>query len=288
MTRPHLTLWLDGELQDTRERRATLPDRSLRDGAGAFESLRSYDTSEGPAIFRLDAHMRRFQGALDRLGHTADLDGMCAAMPRLLRANGLRDASLQPIAWLGGPERTLRQAVAALPAPERWEAGLRLTSSTYRRTCPEGDPPQKVFGGQPGRMAARSEARRQGFDDALFVEGTWVCATTTANVFFVTDGQLVAVDHPDMFPGITRDSLVRVGAAVCRRATFPELWDADEIFVTGTSAEITPVTQLDDRHLDIGPVTRALSATYRDIVRGRDRGWRHWLTLAGERRRGAA
>ena len=92
--------------------------------------------------------------------------------------------------------------------------------------------------------------------------------------------ELVAVDHPDALPGITRATLLEISGATSRPMSAEELATADEIFVVGTSAEVTPITRLDGRDLAVGQLTRALAATYQDIVHGRDATFAHWLTYA--------
>ncbi|TNE87419.1 MAG: branched chain amino acid aminotransferase [Deltaproteobacteria bacterium] len=299
MSAPNLTLWLDGELRSTANPQVNLLDQALHYGSGVFEGIRAYDTAHGPAIFRLPEHMDRLQRGLAHFGHQADLEAMCAAMPGLLATNGLSDAYLRPIAWLGGnglsldvEHMQLRQCVAALPwtshLGETAKAGLKLMTSSYRRNSSDSMPPLKMCGGYVNSLLAKLEATRKGYDEALFLDGKWVCEASAENVFFAKDGKLTAITHKDMLPGITRDSLIAISGAESRAATFAELYDADEIFLCGTSAEVTPVTLLDDRELPIGPITKALAATYQDIVHGRDTTFAHWLTLAGEKRRGAA
>ncbi|MCO4747671.1 MAG: aminotransferase class IV, partial [Proteobacteria bacterium] len=211
-----------------------------------------------------------------------------------LHANGLRDAYLRPIAWLGGnglsldvENMELRQAVAALPWTSHLgegakERGLKLMSSSYIRNPAGAMPSLKLCGGYVNSILAKLEATRAGFDEALFLDGDRICEASAENVFFVKDGRFVAVEHPDMLPGITRDALIAITGAESRAATRQELMDADEILLCGTSAEVTPVTRYDDRILPIGPYTRELAQTYQDIVHGRDASFARWLTLVGD------
>ena len=129
---------------------------------------------------------------------------------------------------------------------------------------------------------AKLEARGAGYEEALFVDDQgFVVEATGENVFLVKDGHVVAVEHPDALPGITRDTEATLAGAERRPVTLAELQDADEIFLTGTSAEVAPVTRLEGRGtVPIGPATRELRALYQDVVHGRTEQAEQWLTWA--------
>ena len=106
-----------------------------------------------------------------------------------------------------------------------------------------------------------------------------VCEATGENVFAVFGDQVVAVSHPDALPGITRDAVLTISGGREAEMSLEELAGADEIFLTGTSAEVAPVTRLGDRQLAIGSVTRDLQKTYQDVVHGRSDAFGEWLTV---------
>lgn len=281
-----LTLWYDGERVD-QHARPDLLENALHYGSGVFEGIRAYATDTGPAIFRLDAHLERMARGAERLGFTLDEEALADAMADLLLCNGLQDAYLRPIAWLGGgglhldaDRLTVRHAAAALP----WSShlgdgdGLRVMTSSFQKASRHAIPALKLCGGYVTAMMARLEARRAGFDEALHFDGDLVVEATTTNLLAVFGGRIVAVDHPDALPGITRDTVMELSGAESRSLTRAELYDADEVMLCGTSAEVAPVIALDERRWPIGPVARELSAAYSDVVHGRDRSRESWLT----------
>ena len=289
-----LTAWIDGEYAQSDQPHVHLFDHALHYGTGVFEGIRVYETKEGPAAFRLDAHLERMERGTQTLGFDLDVDALATAASELCRINKLNAAYVRPLAWLGGGgltldlgKMTLRQAVAVLPwtshlGDSATTRGIRMMSSSYVRNPAGAMPPLKLCGGYVNSCLAKLEATRNGFDEALFLDGDWVCEATGENVFMVEGGRVVAVEHPDALPGITRATLLELTGGTSRRVTFEELMAADEIFVCGTSAEVTAVRQLNDRPMNIGPLTRDIAATYQDIVHGRDPQFRHWLTYMEE------
>ncbi len=286
----NLTVWLDGELACSARPQVSLLDQALHYGSGVFEGIRIYDTAHGPAVFRLAEHMQRLKRGAACFGFELDLDAMSDAIGTLLRCNRLGASYARPIAWLGGGglgldvgRMQLRQAVAVLPwtshlGEDACDQGVQMMTTSLVRNSARSMPPLKLCGGYVNSLLAKLEATRAGFDEALFCDGDHVCEASAENVFFVKDGRFVAVDHPDMLRGITRDTLIAITGADSRAVRYEELLDADEIFLCGTSAEVAGVTRLDERRLPIGPYTRELARTYQDVVHGRDATYADWLT----------
>ncbi|MGH8077287.1 MAG: aminotransferase class IV, partial [Lysobacter sp.] len=128
-------------------------------------------------------------------------------------------------------------------------------------------------------ILAKREAKARGFDEALFVdERGYVVECTGANVFMVKDRRIIAVEHADALPGITRDTLIALTGAVSRAVTLDELHDADEVFVCGTAAEVTPIDALDGRRFSDNTVGRDLARLYQRVVRGEEPRYSAWLT----------
>lgn len=290
-----MKLWLDGDLVD-RDDRADLLENGLHYGTGVFEGIRAYQTARGPAIFRLAAHMDRMEQGAAALGMEIDRPALEEAMARLLAVNDYGNAYLRPICFLGNGELHLdadrlavRQAVAALPwtshlGDDAEDAGVRMMVSSLKRNSHESIPPLKLCGGYVNSIIAKLEATRAGFDEALFCDGPWVCEASAENVFLVRGSEIIAVEHPDQLPGITRDTLIELTGARRARVTLPELLEADEVFLSGTSAEVAPVTQIDGRRWEIGPITREIQAAYQDLVHGRDPACDGWLTYTATAR----
>lgn len=285
-----MTIWMDGHLAG--EEGVSPLAHGLHYGTGLFEGIRVYPTTEGPAIFRLEDHLQRMGRGAEALGMAVDLNLLHRGCLEAVAASGLEAAYLRPLAFYetGGlgldvAGLKVRHLVAAMPwknhLGEGEQRGISVRTSPFRRVSREAIPPLKLCGIYVNSILAKLEATRAGFEEALFVdvEGQ-VVECTGENVFFVKDGRVVAVESPHALPGITRETVMTLSGAVSRPVPLEELRDADEIFVTGTSAEVTPVRQLDDRELGVGPVTLALRSAYLDAVHGRDEAHRGWLTPA--------
>jgi branched-chain amino acid aminotransferase len=127
---------------------------------------------------------------------------------------------------------------------------------------------------------AKLEATRRGFDEALFVDDTGLAVEATGeNLFLVRNGRVTAVRHADALPGITQDTVAQISGAESRRALLEEVLDADEVFLTGTSAEVVPVVAIEERHYGVGPLTAELRNLYQDLVHGRLTDRASWLTV---------
>lgn len=282
-----LRQWFDGEIAPAGRLHAPLTSHALHYGTGVFEGIRSYATAEGAAIFRLDEHLARMARGARALGMAFDPAQAAQAIVATLRANRQRDAYIRPLQWYGEGGLGLDVAplrphlmVATLP----WSSHLgsqrvRLTASAFRRTPASSVPALKLCGNYVNSILAKHEASRRGFGEALFLDAQGeVVECTGENVFFVKDRQVVAVAHDDALPGITRDSVIALTGAQARRVGLAELREADEVFLTGTSAEIAAVEVLDDRQYGDNPVTRELQALYARLVRGGELAHRQWLT----------
>jgi len=286
-------LWVNGELVAMNSASSPILAHGLHYGTGVFEGIRAYATPAGPAVFRLDAHLRRMKAGAELLGMPFDAEAVAMAVDELLEVNGDGDAYVRPLAWYaaGGlaldvEPLTAHCAVATLPwtshlGDDADNSGVSMCVSPYRRISSEAVPPLKLCGLYLNSILAKRDASAHGFDEALFVdvEG-WVVEATGENVFMVTGGRVIAVDHPDALPGITRSTVAQLADATSRRVSLRELREADEIFLTGTSAEVAPVRALDGRKLPVGAVTRGLQVAYQDVVHGRDWSRRHWLRWA--------
>ncbi len=280
-------LWYDGRLGYASELMAPLTTHALHYGTGVFEGIRCYATPDGAAVFRLRDHLERMRRGADVFGMAFPHAEAEAATLAVLRANRHRDAYIRPLLWLGTGSLGLdveplsrHLMVATMP----WTSHLghervRLTVSPYRRNPAAALPPLKLCGNYVNSILAKREAGGRGFGEALFVDDNgFVVECTGENVFMVRDGQVVAVEHGDALPGITRDTVIKLSGAVSRPVTLEELLEADEVFLTGTSAEIAAVAVLDRREFDKGAVTADLRDLYLRVVRGESRHHRHWLT----------
>jgi branched-chain amino acid aminotransferase len=280
--------WFDGALVAIDTLQAGLTTHAMHYGSGVFEGIRAYATADGgAAVFRLPEHLERMRKGATLLGLAFDPAQAADAVLATLRANGHRDAYIRPLAWFGegsfglDVEGHTPHMMVATTATQVHLNGTRarLCVSCWRRNPADSLPPLKLCGAYVNSILAKREAKSRGFDEAMFTDRAGnVVECTGANLFMVKDGNLVAIEHPDALPGITRDSLITLTGASSRMATLEELLDADEVFACGTAAEVAPISQVEGREYGTNPVTRAIAAQYQRVVRGEDAGWRHWLT----------
>lgn len=288
-----MKVWSDGALVEAGQAAASPLAHGLHYGTGVFEGIRAYPTAEGPAVFRLDAHLERLGMGAAALGMDLDLAELRAGCLAVLAASGMDSAYLRPLVYYGTGGLGLdvaplevRRLVAAIPwanhLGEGIHHGVRLAVSPLRRNPARALPPLKLCGNYVNSILAKLEASRRGFEEALFVDDQGcVVECTGENVFLVKGGRVTAVAHGDALPGITRDTILEITGGLGRIVDLEELLEADEVFLTGTSAEVTPVAELGHRRWDPGPVTRELQARYQDLVHGRDPAHRGWLTWLG-------
>jgi branched-chain amino acid aminotransferase len=275
-------------LVDANSLRAPLTTHALHYGSGVFEGIRSYATADGgAAVFRLPEHLARMHRGAELLGIPFDMAEATQAILAVLRANAHRDAYVRPLTWCGTGSIGLDVAplskhlmVATFPTAVHLAGGnVKLGVSSWRRNPATSLPPLKLCGAYVNSILAKAEVKARGFDEALFVdEHANVVECTGANVFMVRDGRIVAVEHADALPGITRDSLLELTGATSRAVGLEELCDADEVFVCGTAAEVTPITVLDGRQFVSNSVGSDVARMYQRVVRGEDADRRGWLT----------
>lgn len=286
-----MQIWLDDHVVAA-ESASILPlAHGLHYGTGVFEGIRAYSTPQGPAIFRLQDHLNRLGRGAAALAMDVNLDALHRGCREVLAVSGLKEAYLRPLAFYetGGlgldvAGLKVRQLVAALP----WRnhlgdagevRGVRIHTSPFRRNSSAALPPLKLCGGYVNSVLAKLQATRAGFDEALFTDASsQVVECTGENVFLVSRGRITAVQHDDALPGITRDTIIALTGAESRPVTLDELKEADEVFLTGTSAEVSAVSAVDERIWTVGPVTRELQDLYARVVRGEVETERAWLT----------
>ena len=279
-------IWLDGKLVPWREANVHVLTHGLHYASSVFEGQRAY----GGEIFKLSEHSERLRRSAALLGFelpwsTAEIDAACK---EVLEANGLTDAYMRPVAWLGsekmGVSPTGTKPHLAIAAwewgkyydPAKFDAGIRLTIAPWRRPAPYTAPTEsKAAGLYMICMMSRQHAEATGYDDAMMFD--WqgrVAEATGANIFFVADGAL-HTPTPDCFlDGITRRTVMdlarRRGVEVVERTIWPEeLADFQQCFLTGTAAEVTPVGSIGPWSFEVGEMTRQLAKDYDDLVNGR-------------------
>lgn len=282
-----LSLWYNGDIVRVDEIGIHPLAHGLHYGTGVFEGIRAYATPDGAAVFRLRDHLDRMARGCEALGIRFSISEFEAATLAVLRENRHRDAYIRPLAvyargGLGLDVEVLGEdaLVASMPwKPHLGSERVKLTHSPYRRNTAAAIPPLKLCGAYVNSILAKREATSRGFGEALFTDAQgMVVECTGENVFMVKDGRVTAVEHPDALPGITRATVIELAGAESRPVSLGELKDADEIFLTGTSAEIAQVGWLDAREFGANPVSLELRRLYQRVVTGQETSRSGWLT----------
>ncbi|MGC8969685.1 MAG: branched-chain amino acid transaminase [Conexivisphaera sp.] len=293
-------VWLDGRLVPWAEATTHLMTHSLHYGTAVFEGIRAYASGGELYVFRLLEHMRRLESSAKIYGFPMRYrpEELASATVELLRADDLHeDVYIRPLSYLGYgtiglvfSEVEPHVAIIAFPYGKYFHReGVNLMVSTWRRISQEATPPAaKVSGHYVNSVLAKMEALRHGFDDALMLDSRgYLSEGTGENVFLVREGVLVTPpSSAGILEGITRDTIIRLareeGIPVeVRDVARHELYVADEVFLAGTAAEITPVISVDGRTVgsgSAGPITSRLKSLYESVVRGRDPRHPEWRT----------
>ncbi len=272
-------IWYDGEFVPWREAKLHVLSHGLHYASCVFEGERAY----GGRVFKLREHSQRLIDSGRMLGFEIPwtVEQLEQATMETIRRNGLSDCYVRPVAWRGAEQMGVSaQHTKIHVAIAVWEWGayyrdLRLTPAIYRRPSPESAPVHsKAAGLYMICTLSKHAAEARGFGDALMLDYRgYVAETTGANIFLVIDGTL-HTPIPDCFlNGITRQTVIGLakqrGLQVIERHIMPEeLRGAQEIFVTGTAAEITPVRAIEDTNYQFGPITRDLLDDFQALTRG--------------------
>jgi branched-chain amino acid aminotransferase len=292
-------IWMNGELVDWADAKVHVGVHGLHYGSGVFEGIRCYDTPKGPAVFRLGEHMQRLHNSA-RLLHMQipySVDELKDATNALLGANGLDECYIRPIAFYGygqlgvaargNPVETVLMSWpwGSYLGEDGLANGIRAKISSWQRIPPNVVPHvAKATGVYLNSMLAVTEANNAGYDEAILLtpEGT-VADGSGENIFVVRDGVIYTPDLASgILPGITRDTVTQIaqdlGHTVLEKALIrSDLYLADELFMTGTAAEVTPLRSVDDHEIGVGEITLAIQKAYLDTVRGKSERWSHWL-----------
>src|SRR4051794_29826237 len=293
---------MNGELVDWADARVHVGSHGLHYGTGVFEGIRCYETPEGPAIFRLTDHLERLHSSarLLYMDLPFSVEELRAACHELVHVNGLPECYLRPIAFFGYGElgvHTRGNSVEVAIMNWQWAPylgeqgqrdGIRAMISSWGRVGPNVIPHvAKATGIYLNSMLAVHEAARAGYDEAILLTGDgYIADGSGENVFVVKDGVIYTPDlSASILPGITRNTIIEIaqdlGHQVVEKPLIrTDLYLADEVFMTGTAAEVTPIREVDDQELGVGPVTRELQEAYLATVRGRSERWSHWLDRA--------
>jgi branched-chain amino acid aminotransferase len=295
-------IWMNGEFVPWDEAKVHVLSHGLHYGTGVFEGIRCYETERGPAIFRHDEHLKRLErsGQLYHLTLPYSAEEIRAATHELIRRNGLRSCYIRPLAFRGYGEMGLYADSAPIDmiiAVWPWGAylgeegkrnGIRATVSPWRRISPDSlIPASKASGQYLNSILAKNASVEAGYDEAILLDHRgMVCEGTGENIFLVRDGVVATPPHvASILDGVTRKSVIQIardlGFKVLERdIARSELYLAEEVFLTGTAAELVPVREID--HAVLGPpgeITRVIQGKFEDALRGRAEEYLEWNDL---------
>ncbi|MDP3816312.1 branched-chain-amino-acid transaminase [Pseudomonas sp.] len=296
-------IWYDGELVPWRSATTHVLTHTLHYGMGVFEGVRAYNTPQGTAIFRLEAHT-------DRLFDSAHIMGMKIPFSKeeinqatraAVRENNLESAYIRPMVFYGSEAMGLRATglkVQVIVAAWNWGAymgdealqvGIKVRTSSFTRHHVNISMTRaKANGNYINSMLALQEAISGGADEAMLLDPEgYVAEGSGENIFLVKNGVIYTPEVTSCLNGITRNTILTLAAehgiqVVEKRITRDEVYIADEAFFTGTAAEVTPIREVDGRQIGAGrrgPVTEKLQTAYFDLVTGKTDAHAEWRTL---------
>jgi branched-chain amino acid aminotransferase len=295
-------IWMDGRFVDWKAATVHVLTHTLHYGLGVFEGLRCYKGQNGPAIFRLPEHVKRLFAS----AHIVQIKipfspaQIEQAIIETVRINGLEACYIRPLVFIGYGEMGLyveknpiQVAIAAWPwgtylGDEGIKNGIRVKISSFTRHHVNVSMTRaKVTSYYANSQIAKREAKDAGYDEALLLDTEgYVAEGPGENIFIVRNGLLKTTPLTSILEGITRDTVITLARELKtpvtqERFTRDDLYSADEAFFTGTAAELTPIREVDGRVIGggrPGPVTKALQRRFFEVVAGKDRRHRQWLT----------
>lgn len=304
MVEPTKKVWMDGKLVDWKDAHVPILTHTLHYGVGAFEGIRCYELTNGKsAIFRLKRHIRRLFDGMKILAMEAPFSEqeIIDACVETARANELKACYLRPIAFCSDGEMGLSAVNKTRIAIPVWiwgtylghgalDRGVRAKVSSFTRHHVNiGMVQGKIIGQYVPSILAKREVLKAGYDEAIMLDTNgYVAECSGENIFAIRDGVIYTPPTTSpILPGVTRDTVIALAKELdmdIREQTFTRdfLYLCDEIFLTGTAAEVTPVCEVDDRQVGVGKpgdITRKLQKTYLDVVCGNSEHHLGWLTI---------
>ncbi len=296
-------IWMDGRMVPWDQAKVHVLVHSLHYGTGYFEGIRCYLLEDGrSAVFRLPEHIRRFFDSGQILGFPfsyspADIE---QAIRDVVKDNGLKECYIRPIAFVGEGEMGLYapgNPIHVVIAAWKWGAylgedgiknGIRAKVSSYtRHHVNVAMTKSKISGNYVNSVLAKNEVKQAGYDEAIMLDTEgYVSEGSGENIFIVREGRIKTTPNTSILPGITRDSVLTIARdrempVSEERFSRDELYMADEAFLTGTAAEVTPIREVDDRKIGRGcpgQVTRDVQQAFFDVIKGKEKKYSRWLT----------
>jgi branched-chain amino acid aminotransferase len=295
-------IWMNGEFVPWEDANVHVLSHGLHYGTGVFEGIRAYETEHGTAIFRHHDHLERLakSAQLYYLDLPYSLEELRLAIHELIRRNGLRSCYIRPLAFRGYGEMGLYATsapVGMMVAVWPWGAylgeegkrnGIRAKVSSWRRISPDSlIPHAKASGQYLNSVLAKTETAKAGYDEAILLDARgMVCEGSGENIFVVREGVITTPPHTaSILDGITRRSMIQIArdlgyTVIERDIARAELYLAEEVFLTGTAAELVPVREIDDHEIgEPGEITRVVQARFEDALHGKAQEYLEWLDI---------
>jgi len=296
-------IWMNGELIDWADAKVHVGSHALHYGSGVFEGIRAYETPKGSAVFRLTDHLQRLHNSAKLLHMELPyaVEELKSACVQLIGVNGQAECYIRPIAFYGYGElgvsargNPVDVVIMCWPwgsylGEDGMKNGIRAKISSWRRVGPNVIPHvAKATGIYLNSMLAVMEAQGGGYDEAiLLTDEGFIADGSGEHIFLVGDGTIFTPDlSASILPGITRDTIVQIAqdlghSVVEKQLIRSDLYLADEVFMCGTAAEVTPIRSVDEQTIGPpGPVTQEIQKAYLDTVHGRSDRYPHWLEYA--------
>jgi branched-chain amino acid aminotransferase len=299
---PVETIWFNGKLVPWGEAKVHVLAHALHYGTGVFEGMRCYPTADGPAVFRLDAHLERLyaSAALYDLDIPYSTEALVDATHDVIRQNRLEAAYIRPIAFFDAAtlsvwtkECPVTVAIAAFPTGPYHaggpDHGVRVTISPIRKFDNSAMPAwAKACGQYINSARAVNDAQRRGFDEAILLNSQGLVAEGSGENLFIVKNRAVITNDKDasILMGVTRASVLELARDLgyesrVQAISVEDLLGADELFFSGTAVEVTPIRDVDGHVIGDGkpgPVTRRIQETFNQVVRGQMPQYRRWLS----------
>jgi branched-chain amino acid aminotransferase len=299
-------IWMDGELVSYEQATVHLLTPTLHYGTGVFEGIRCYETPKGPAVFRLEDHLKRFVDSIKVVGivdYPYSAYDLYEAVHLTIRANEFMACYIRPIVYMKGPLGLNLDAWEPATGIAVWEwgnflgdkamdEGVRAMVSSFTRHHPNVTMSKaKVSGNYVNSTLAKTVASRSGFDEAIMLDPEgYVAECSGENIFVVRNGVIYTPPRANILEGITRDSVITLAVdlgipVVEESISRDQLYIADEVFLCGTAAEVVPVREIDFRQIGEnhkGPITEAIQKLFFQTVRGDGTRSPVWLDYVDE------
>ena len=289
-------VWMDGKFVRWENAKVHALTHALHYGSAVFEGIRSYEAGKKVAVFRLDDHIERLFHSAKELGMQIKFtkNELKGAVKKLIKANELKNAYIRPLAYYGFgdigvyPKNVQSNLlIIALPDYDKPAKHLRVMISKYLRPSEKSTVfGAKISGSYANSILAMKEARDNGFDEALMLDGEgFVSEGPTENLFLVKNKELITPNSTSALHGITRDTILKISKDLGiktyeKKVTINEVINSEELFFCGTGKEISPIISVDNGKIGngkIGKITSAIKSKYFEVVRGKDTKYNNWL-----------